>query len=105
MAFLTLSEGFELTIAFFSSFSGQSGRFETFQHIFKSDDRVQFSVADCVSLYPSQADKLYPTGKYEILSDMKDLKRIHFDSQKEEHFLQNMKMIGLAQAYKPRIGE
>ena len=52
---------------------------------------------DCVSLYPSQSNQLYPVGKYEIISDLKVLRQIKYDKCQQAHFLNNKKMIGLAQ--------
>ena len=52
---------------------------------------------DCVSLYPSQSNQLYPVGKYEIISNLKVLCEIKFDKNRLAHYLKGEKMIGLAQ--------
>ena len=77
-------------------FSGRSGRFETFEHVFSGQKGRQFAVTDCVSLYPSQSRQLYPEGKYEIITDLNFLNTVVFDPQKKEHYLGKSKMIGLA---------
>ena len=58
---------------------------------------MEMKIVDCISLYPTQSKENYPTGKYEIISDLKVLRRIKYDSNKMIHTLDNIKLIGIAQ--------
>ena len=58
---------------------------------------MEMKIVDCISLYPTQSKENYPTGKYEIISDLEVLRRIKYDSNKMIHTLDDIKLIGIAQ--------